>query len=293
MTWQVDEFVASLTSLSDATRTAYRRDLTSFADWATRLGLDDPSDVDRRVLRRYVAYLKTRGYAPRTTARRASAIRRYFDWQRREGTLATNPAEGLSVPKGEARLPHVLKRRELDSLLDHPPAAVENDPEPIRLRDDAVLEVLYGSGLRVAELCSLRPGDLDLGASRAVVWGKGGKQRPVPLSAPAAAALRRWLAEGRAALTSPDTPDDAIFLNRRGKRLTERDVRRIIDRRAVSPTHPHALRHTFATHLLDGGADLRAVQELLGHEDLGTTQLYTHVSKERLRRVFEDTHPRA
>ncbi len=125
------------------------------------------------------------------------------------------------------------------------------------------------------------------------MWGKGSKQRIVPLSAPAVTALRSWIEGGREEMVTPETPDEALFLNRRGRRLTPRDVRRLLDRRAVRPTHPHALRHTFATHLLDGGADLRAVQELLGHADLSTTQLYTHVSKERLRRVFESSHPRA
>jgi integrase/recombinase XerC len=173
-----------------------------------------------------------------------------------------------------------------------PPAAVDNDPDSIRWRDDAVLELLYGSGLRVAELCGLRPGDVDLRVGTVTVWGKGGKQRQVPITPPAVAALGAWLERGRVELARDDTPADAVFLNQRGRRLAPRDVRRIIDRRASSPTHPHALRHTFATHLLDGGADLRVVQELLGHADLSTTQHYTHVSKERLRSVYEATHPR-
>jgi site-specific recombinase XerD len=153
--------------------------------------------------------------------------------------------------------------------------------------------VLYGCGLRVAELTALDVGDVDLTGRRLTVWGKGGKQRVVPLGEPAADALARWLHDGRHALVTEATPDGAAFLNSRGKRLTPRDARRIVDRRATAPTHPHALRHTFATHLLDGGADLRVVQELLGHADLATTQRYTHVSKERLRSVHAATHPRA
>ena len=145
----------------------------------------------------------------------------------------------------------------------------------------------------MAELCGLRPGDLDLPRGAVTVWGKGSKQRQVPITAPAAEALAAWVERGRAALADDASPPDAVFLNARGRRLGPRDVRRIIDRRASSPTHPHALRHTFATHLLDGGADLRAVQELLGHADLSTTQHYTHVSKERLRAVYESSHPRA
>ena len=158
-------------------------------------------------------------------------------------------------------------------------------------RDDAVLEVLYGSGLRVSELCGADVDAVDLRAGAISVWGKGAKQRRVPLSEPAVDALRAWLAIRR------DVVDPhagaALFANERGKRLTPRDVRRIIDRRAARPTHPHALRHSFATHLLDGGADLRVVQELLGHADVATTQRYTHVSRERLRQVYAQTHPRA
>jgi site-specific recombinase XerD len=163
----------------------------------------------------------------------------------------------------------------------------------VRLRDDAVLELLYGSGLRVAELCGLSLGDLELAQGRLTVWGKGSKQRQVPVSEPAASAIEGWLQRGRAALAADHPPTDAVFLNKRGKRLGPRDVRRILDRRSSSPTHPHALRHTFATHLLDGGADLRVVQELLGHASLETTQVYTHVSKDRLLTVYESTHPRA
>jgi site-specific recombinase XerD len=182
---------------------------------------------------------------------------------------------------------------ELDTLLDNPRAPVRQDPETIRLRDNAVLELLYGSGLRVAELCGLSPGDVDLRRRLVKVWGKGSKQRQVPLSEPAADAIKAWLSRGRSRMENDDTPADALFLNQRGRRLGPRDVRRILDHRAAAPTHPHALRHSYATHLLDGGADLRVVQELLGHASLQTTQIYTHVSKEHLRTVYQSTHPRA
>jgi integrase/recombinase XerC len=291
--WRRESFADSLTSVSPNTVTAYRRDLAAFLTWAERLGLAGPDAVDRRVLRRYLAYLATRSYAKRSVARKASALRRYFGWLRRTGVLEVDPSAGLSAPSGDGRLPRVLRDDELTLLLDTPGARAENDPPAVRLRDDAVLEVLYGSGLRVAELCGLTPGDVDLAASTVRVWGKGSKQRIIPLSRPAVDAVAAWLADGRAELVTSDSPDDAVFLNRRGRRLSTRDVRRILDRRAASPTHPHALRHTFATHLLDGGADLRAVQEMLGHADLGTTQHYTHVSKERLRSVLDATHPRA
>ncbi len=291
--WQIDEFLASLVAAAPNTLVAYRRDVVAFVDWAQRLGLGDPTGVDRRALRRYLAYLTTRGYARRTIARKASAIRRWFDWLRRTGVIEADPSVGLRAPSGGGRLPRVLHDDEVRTLLDDPPAAVADDDPAVRCRDDAVLELLYGSGLRVAELCALRPDDLEPGRRLVRVWGKGSKQRQVPMSGPSAEAIERWLAWGRDRLITADSPADAVFVNARGRRLTTRDVRRIVDRRAASPTHPHALRHTFATHVLDGGADLRAVQELLGHADLGTTQLYTHVSKERLRRVVEATHPRA
>jgi site-specific recombinase XerD len=291
--WDLDGFSRSLTAASPATVDAYRRDLGDFVEWAERASLDGPEGVDRRTLRRYLAYLGTRRYARRTIARKASSIRRYFGWLARTGVLAVDPSSGLSAPSGEGRLPRVLRTDELTTLLDDPPVVVESDPEHVRLRDDAVLELLYGSGLRVSELCGLRPEDLDLPAGAITVWGKGSKQRRVPITVPAGEALAAWLQRGRSELVGPETPVDAVFLNARGRRLGPRDVRRLLDRRAPAPTHPHALRHTFATHLLDGGADLRVVQELLGHADLSTTQRYTHVSKERLRSVYEATHPRA
>jgi site-specific recombinase XerD len=293
MGWDVEGFASSLTAASPATVEAYGRDVADFVDWCARASIDDPASVDRRVLRRYLAYLGTRRYARRSIARKASSLRRYFAWQVRTGRLVTDPSAGLSAPSGEGRLPRVLKAEELRALLDEPPAAIDGDPDHVRVRDDAILELLYGSGLRVAELCGLRPADLDLPRGSITVWGKGSKQRQVPITAPAAEALSAWVDRGRAELVGVDSPPDAVFLNARGRRLGPRDVRRIIDRRSLAPTHPHALRHTFATHLLDGGADLRAVQELLGHADLSTTQHYTHVSKERLRAVYESSHPRA
>jgi site-specific recombinase XerD len=293
MGWHERDFLASLTSVAPRTAEAYAGDLRGFTAWAERGGLDGPESVDRRALRRYVAYLGTRGMARRSVARKVSTLRRYFRWLVRTGRLAQDPSASLSAPRGESRLPRVLHQDEVNRLLDEPPAAVGEDPPALRARDDAVLEVLYGSGLRVSELCGLGPADLDLERGRATVWGKGGKQRVVPLSAPAVVALEAWLAGPRAELLQEGSPPDALFVNQRGRQLTPRDVRRILDRRAAHPTHPHALRHTFATHLLDGGADLRAVQELLGHADLATTQRYTHVSRERLRSVYDATHPRA
>ncbi|MFM8861797.1 MAG: tyrosine-type recombinase/integrase [Acidimicrobiia bacterium] len=291
--WALDEFRASLTSVSEATVRAYGADLDAFVDWVARMEVSTPISVDRTMLRRYIGSLTTRGLARRTIARKASALRRYFAWATRSGRIDADPSAGLSAPGSTGRLPRVLRDDELTQVLDAPPGTCADDPPAIRSRDDAVLELLYGSGLRVSEVCGLRPRDIELERRRVTVWGKGSKQRVVPLSAPAVDALGQWLGHGRRVLATADSPADAVFLNRKGNRLGPRDVRRLLDRRAPSPTHPHALRHTFATHLLDGGADLRSVQELLGHADLSTTQHYTHVSKERLRAVVERTHPRA
>jgi integrase/recombinase XerC len=300
MSWQLDAFVGSLGSASPHTATAYDHDVREFVAWAGRAGLAGPCEVTRLVLRRYLAYLSTRRLARRTIARKAASLRRYFGWLRRTGVVVTDPSARLSAPRGDARLPRVLRGAELESLLTAPPAGPADPTDQASrrlrataLRDTAVVELLYGSGLRVAELCGLRPDDLDLRQRSLMAWGKGSKQRQVPMSGPSVDAVGAWLARGRPVLVTGESPADAVFLNQRGRRIGPRDVRRILDRRATSPTHPHALRHTFATHLLDGGADLRAVQELLGHADLATTQLYTHVSKERLRSVYDATHPRA
>jgi site-specific recombinase XerD len=292
--WRLDAFLASLTDVADATVRAYATDLSAFATWAARGGVVDPAQVDRLLLRRHLAWMATRGRSRATMARRVAALRRYFRWLRRTGVVAADPAVRLSAPPGAARLPRVLSREEVGELLDggRPGPDDGHDPvaDAVRARDDAVLELLYGSGLRVAELCGLDLGDVDLDRRQVTVWGKGAKQRTVPISQPAAAAVGSWLAHRRR-LAGPAAAT-ALLCNRVGRRLGQRDVRRLLDRRASSPTHPHALRHTFATHLLDGGADLRVVQELLGHQTVATTQVYTHVSKERLLHVHERTHPR-
>jgi site-specific recombinase XerD len=297
--WDVDGFTFSLATCARPTVDAYTNDLQGLVSFAERLGLSGPAEVDRLVLRRYLAHLATRGYERSTIARKTAAIRRYFAWQKSRGVIETDPSRRLSAPAPAARLPRVLSETEIVSILE--PAT----PRPYRReqgesrqlafcrRDDAVLELLYGSGLRVAEVCRLDIDDVDVEARHVTVFGKGSKERRVPLSTPAAEALASWLGASRAELMTEKSPGGALFFNTTGSRLGTRDVRRILDRRSVAPTHPHALRHAYATHLLDGGADLRVVQELLGHARLRTTQVYTHVSRERLAAAYKTSHPRA
>ncbi|MEX2394470.1 MAG: tyrosine-type recombinase/integrase, partial [Actinomycetota bacterium] len=220
----------------------------------------------------------------------------------REGLVDSNPAELLVLPKARPRLPRVLKTVEVGRILSHAEGATEGDAaKPEAWRDLALVEVLYDAGLRAGEACALRIADLDLekGWVR-VEQGKGRRDRVVPLADPARIAVRAYLARGRGGLAAKNSsaPADVLFLNARGKRMTTRDVRRVILRLGVAaldgrPLWPHLLRHSFATHLLEGGADLRSVQELLGHADVGSTQVYTHVTSERLRAVYDSAHPRA
>jgi site-specific recombinase XerD len=281
--------------------------VAEFVRWAERGACREPRAVDRRVLRRYLASLDTRNFAGPSIARKAAAVRAYLRFLRRQGVIDADPGRMLRAPRGGRRLPRVVRAEEAVELLDDAARAVElaavDDapaPDPVALavarRDSAVLEVLYGAGLRVAECCALRIEDCDLRRGLVTVLGKRAKIRRVPIGEPARDALTTWLRHGRAALATADSPDDVVFLNRRGHGLTPRDARRILERHPVADgtvLHPHALRHAYATHLLEGGADLRAVQELLGHTDLDTTQIYTHVTRDRLRSVYQATHPRA
>ncbi len=290
--WQIDDWLAHLTRVADSTRAVYARDISALVGWLVERGVDGPHSVDRRTLRRYLADLDQHGYAKRTISRKASVIRRYFDWCRRVGIVDTDPSAALSAPRGTSTLPRVLTAAELDGLVAGN-AKAASDPAEVQLRDQAVVELLYGSGMRVSELCGLTTNSFVTTSDTVAVWGKGAKERLVPVSDAARVAVDRWLRTGRHVLAAEPDAGDALFVNRAGNALSPRDVRRIIDRRAVAPTHPHALRHTFATHLLDGGADLRSVQEMLGHADLATTQIYTRVSRDRMRDVHRSTHPRA
>jgi site-specific recombinase XerD len=294
--WEIESFRRSVGGMAPASVRAYSSDIERFTEWAARGGAEGPADVDWILLRRYLAFMATRRYAKATIARRAASLRAYFQWCTKRGLIARDPSARMSAPAPDSRLPRVLGHSELHELLepaDGPSAPGVAVPPAVDRRDDAVLELLYGSGLRVAELCGLDVDDLDLDHRVVTVTGKGSKQRQVLIHERCAGALRTWLDGPRSSLAREDSPAAALFYNRRGHRLGPRDVRRLLDRRSPVPTHPHALRHSFATHLLDGGADLRVVQELLGHASLQTTQVYTHVSKERLLSVYSGTHPRA
>jgi site-specific recombinase XerD len=243
--------------------------------------------VTRDLVRQYISFLTTSQKAKRSVTRKLAAIRRYFAWHIRNGTLKTDPTTGVRTPSGTGRLPKVLTKEQLNALLSCNNPDV---PEWKSSRDTALIELLYGSGLRVSEVCSIDIDSINDRNNTVIVMGKGSKQRQVPVSEPSVLAVKHWL-KFRNEVVCQETY--ALFLNARGHRLAPRDVRRIIDERALTPTHPHALRHTYATHLLDNGADLRAVQELLGHSDVATTQRYTQVSKERLKSAYGASHPRA
>ncbi len=288
MGWNIDQFARSLTASSPNTVDAYRSDVTQFAQWVSRQNISEPTKVSRDIVRQYVSFLTTMKLAKRSITRKIASLRRYFGWLVRNGVVPSDPTSGVHTPSDSGRLPKVLTSDQLGALL----VSTDLDAPPWRTsRDTAVIELLYGSGLRVSELCGMDINSVNVKAQAVVVMGKGAKERRVPMSEPSLDAVKNWIKFRHELAINISEP--AMFLNTRGRRLAPRDVRRIIDSRSESPTHPHALRHTFATHLLDNGADLRAVQELLGHSDVATTQRYTHVSKERLKSAYGASHPRA
>ncbi len=282
--------------LAATTVDAYRRDLTQLATFLLRnrrtfaaASLDD--------LRRFLAQLTSLGYARASIARRVGAIHTFYRWALARGAVDRDPAALLGRPKVVSRLPTVLRTAEAAELMGSPsaPADARAIDRAIALRDRAILELLYGSGLRVSEVAGLTPERVDLDRGRVNVLGKGSKEREVPMSDFAVEAIRAWLREGRPVMEHEGGPS-ALFLNRR-RAIGARDIRRLVGRyggtlsgRRVTP---HTLRHSFATHLLEGGADIRAVQELLGHASVATTQRYTHVSRSRLFEAYERSHPRA
>jgi len=270
----------------------YSNDIGQFLDYCRTKGVGSLEQVDRSLLRGYLAELDAVGYVKASIARRVAELRSFGDFLVREGVLERNTFRTVSAPRVPKRLPHYLTVAEVEALL-----AVPDTSTPRGLRDRAIIEVLYAAGLRVSELVGLNVADVDLHQALVHVVGKGGKERIGLLGRPAVQALRAYLKVGRPALLG-QRPTNALWLNHRGGRLTTRGVALILSRAGKqagirTPVSPHILRHSFATHLLDGGADLRIVQELLGHANLATTQIYTHVSQSRAREVYMRAHPRA
>jgi len=288
---EIEQFCCYLETernVSPHTVSAYRSDLTQFAAFlAGVMGPCRPEQVDHLSIRRYLAQLH-KGHAKSSIGRKLSAIRALYRYLLREGRLAKNPAELVGTPKKEKRLPFHLNIDQVTALVDAPPAGAAS-----ALRDRAVLETLYSCGIRVSELTAMNVGELDLDRGVARVLGKGGKERIVPVGSFARQALAAYLEQ-----RGNPAPDAPLILNARGGRLTRRSIGRLVDAHmlliaTMRKVSPHTLRHTFATHLLEGGADLRAIQELLGHASLSTTQKYTHVSIDRLMEVYDKAHPKA
>ncbi|WP_158169436.1 tyrosine recombinase XerC [Mycolicibacterium smegmatis] len=294
---QFDAYLGLERGYSDHTRRAYRGDLTALFDFVEqRTGERSLARVSLPLLRSWLAEQSASGAARTTLARRTSSVKTFCAWALRRGLIGVDPAARLQVPKARRTLPAVLRRDQaLDALDAVNSGAQEGDP--IALRDRLIVELLYATGIRVSELCGLDIDDIDTSRRVVRVLGKGNKQRTVPFGAPAHAALTAWLTEGRPQLSIPES-GPALLLGARGRRLDPRQARTVVHQ-SVSAVNgapdigPHGLRHSAATHLLEGGADLRIVQELLGHTSLATTQLYTHVTVERLRAVHDQAHPRA
>ena len=291
-----DDHVRLVASRSEHTRRAYVGDASSLLAYAAARGVERVADLDVAVLRGWLALQARHGAARASLARRAAAARALTHWATREGLLASDPGVLLGTPKAVRVLPEVL-RQDQAAVLMHVAEVGADDGSAAGLRDRAVLEVLYAGGLRVAELVGLDVDDVDRARGTVRVLGKGDKQRTVPLGRPALHALEEWLARGRPRLWTAES-GPALLLGARGRRLGVRAVRELVHRAlrdvpGAPDLGPHGLRHTAATHLLEGGADLRSVQELLGHATLATTQIYTHVSVERLKATYEQAHPRA
>ena len=280
---------------SDLTVKSYADDLAHISEFFQEQtgSLPEPRQIEVAILRSYVSYLHECGYARTTVARRLACLRSFFRYCNREGICETNPAKPLRTPRAGRKLPHFLTTDQVGALLIAPPANL-----PAGLRDRAILETMYSAGLRVSELVGLNVSDWDRSAGILRVMGKGRKERLAPVGSYATKALDHWITVREPDPKAPEKQRAAIFLNRFGRRLTTRSIGRMLETHIqtaglTQQTTPHTLRHSFATHLLDGGADLRSVQELLGHKSLTTTQIYTHVSTRRLRETYEKAHPHA
>ena len=295
-----EHHLAAERDLSAHSVRAYLTDLAALADHASRMGLTEPAHVTIRSLRSYLANQQTLGRARTTLARRATSARAFTAWLHRTGRAPEDAGALLAIPKAHRELPVALSHGDIRALLDSTAVAIADGSDgggALGLRDLAMLELLYATGIRVSELTGLDLDDLDTERRVVRVLGKGRKERSVPYGAPAAIAVRTWIDHGRPDLRS-EASGAALFLGARGGRIDQRTVRRVVHERlaavdGATDVGPHGLRHTAATHLLEGGADLRSVQEILGHASLGTTQIYTHVSNERLRAAYKLAHPRA
>ncbi len=270
---------------------AYRRDLLQFSRWYAGVG-NGPMTVSHRQVRRYAAYLSASGSAPSTVARKLAALRSLYGFLLRTGRTTQNPADLVSAPKAASRLPRVLTQEQMAEILETAPSRT-----PLEMRDRAMIELSYSCGLRSEEVISLSLGALDFESEQLSVVGKGSRHRRLPVGEPAQRAVQDYLDRGRPSLVT-DPSEAALFLSRNGRRLSPSDVSRrlsarVRDAAAASGISPHALRHSFATHLLEGGADLRTIQELLGHSSISTTQVYTHLDSARLRDAYAGSHPRA
>ncbi|HEX7537932.1 MAG TPA: tyrosine recombinase XerC [Dermatophilaceae bacterium] len=282
--------------LSEHTRRAYLGDLRNLMSYAGDRGITDLADLRLSDLRSWLALQSENGAARSTLARRAASVRTFLRWATRTGVIDADPSLRLVAPRRGRSLPGVLRQDEISAVLEVAAVAAD-DQDAIHVRDRAMVELLYASGIRVGELVGLDVDDLDFGSNLVRVMGKGSKERTIPFGGPAATALQGWLQLGRAQVVTAGS-GPALFLGRRGGRVDPRQVRGAVHRMLqhmpeVPDVGPHGLRHTAATHLLEGGADLRAVQEILGHASLATTQIYTHVSVERLKRSYQQAHPRA
>jgi integrase/recombinase XerC len=291
-----ERHLVSERDLTPHTVRAYLGDVSGMLGHATALGLTSLDDLDVRTLRSWLANQQTLGKARTTMARRATAVRVFTAWALRTGRASVDPGAQLGSPKPHTSLPPALDVAQARALLDAA-AAEADDGSPVGIRDVAILELLYATGIRVGELCGLDVDDVDRARRVVRVFGKGRKERTVPYGVPADAALGRWLGQARSTLVAPGA-GAALFLGARGGRVDQRAVRTMVHRRLADvpgapDLGPHGLRHSAATHLLEGGADLRTVQELLGHASLATTQIYTHVTAERLRKAYQLAHPRA
>jgi integrase/recombinase XerC len=293
---QYERHLASERGLTTHTVRAYLGDVSGLLDHAARLGMTSVAELDLRTLRSWLAKQQSMGRSRTTMARRATAARVFTAWLARTGAIQSDPGAALGSPKTHKTLPAVLRVDEAADLI-RLATELADDGSPVGLRDIAMLELLYATGIRVGELAGLDVDDLDRDRNVVRVFGKGSKERMVPFGHPAARALDRWLSQGRPQLHA-EGAGAALFLGLRGKRIDQRAVRTLVHKRIAEvpgapDIGPHGLRHTAATHLLEGGADLRAVQELLGHASLATTQLYTHVTTDRLRKAYQQAHPRA